>query len=368
MSRAFFFRVACGAMVLAACVRTQSLLPQALYYLSGSPGSTQVWRLDPTGKTAEQLTAEDCGVDDFSVSPADGSLALISCNQLILLERDGGDRRVIADGTLAEAVGEEAWFRTEVSSPVFSPDGKTLAYAFDGLHLYDLDSVQDQHVLTNLGNLLGESFVFAKENYYPYSWSPDGSQLLFSMGYYEGSTLAIMEPGLPQPFRRLWSMDGAVCCSYHWTPDGKSILVANPWFSTIWPGLWRYDAQTGEEFDLVATQPGERHFVGWPLQLASGDLLFFHGEKFTPEEGIPLTLVRSGPEGMDRVQVRPEEFQFSTALWAEDGSLVLIKRCPCPTGVNSDLLACQVVLVYPDERDLQVLIEADWISHLTWGR
>lgn len=73
-------------------------------------------------------------------------------------------------------------------------------------------------MLTNLGNLLGEPFVFCKENYIPGPWSPDGSQLLIIMYYFDGNTLAVMEPGEAEPFRRLWS-DGAVCCTYHWTPD-----------------------------------------------------------------------------------------------------------------------------------------------------
>jgi Tol biopolymer transport system component len=234
-----------------------------------------------------------------------------------------------------------------------------LAYAFDGLHLYNLASGKDEHVLTNLGNLLGEPFVFAKEVYTPISWSPDGGKLLISMNYFEGSTLAVMEPGKAEPFRRLWS-DGPVCCTYHWTADGSSVLVANPTYGVHWPGLSRYDAETGEEFDLVTTLPGSPHFVGWPVQLPSGDLLFFHGERFSPEEGIPLVLVRSGPEGKYWTQVRTEEFHINHALWAEDGSLVLILHF-------SDSDGMQMVLAHPDGSPLQVLIEGENIRDLAWG-
>jgi hypothetical protein len=96
----------------------------------------------------------------------------------------------------------------------------------------------DQHVLKNLGNLLGEPFVFVLEDYYPGPWSPDGSKLLIEMGYFEGSTLAVMEPGKAQPFTRMRSA-GPVCCQYSWAADGLSVFVANPHFTVQWPGLWR---------------------------------------------------------------------------------------------------------------------------------
>lgn len=346
--------------LLSACAGKANLLPHFVYYFSGSEGNNQVWRLEADGTTTTQLTNEQLGVDRFSVSRADGSLALISNNQLFLLDGDGQNRRMVADGTKAPADP----FRGAVSSPVFSPDGRTLAYAFDGLHLYDTASGKDEYVLTNLGNLLGQIFVFDKENYSPGPWSPDGSKLLIIMSYYEGSTLAIMEPGKAEPFTRLRS-SGPVCCTYHWAPDGRSVLVANPSFGDRIPGLWRYDAGTGEEFELVATQPGQTRYVGWPVQLPSGDLRFFYGEKFSPDEGIPLMLVQSGPDGAERTQIRPEEFHPADALWAEDGSMALILTFVGEFG-SADRTA-QLVLVRMDGSPLQVLLEVKDIHQMEWG-
>ncbi len=347
------------SVLLGACTGTTELLPHSVYYRYGTGEDTQVWRLETDGVTKVQITDEEYGVDDFSVSAADGSLAFVSNNQLFLLDNDGENRRMVADGNQVDKEIEDYVDRGFIGSPVLSPDGRTLAYGFDGLHLYDIATGQDEHVLTNLGNLLGEPFVFSKENYIPGPWSPDGSQLLIIMYYFEGSTLAVMEPGEAEPFRRLWS-DGAVCCTYHWTPDGRSVLVANPSYGVHWPGLWRYDAETGERSDLVATLPGLPHFVGWPVQLPSGDLRYFHGERFSPDEGIPLVMVRSGPEGKDRTQVRPEEFHIANALWVEDGSLVLISQSSNGNGMD-------VVLARPDGSPLQVLIEGEHIWDLAWG-
>jgi Tol biopolymer transport system component len=357
--RAIFLILAVPSLLTGCVAVVDTPLPASVYYLDGREEEAQVWRLEADGVTKRQITDEAGGVDDFAVSRADGSLAFIRDNQLFLQDGKGGNRRRIADDSQVDRTSEELVFRGFIEAPEFSPDGQTLAYAFDGLHLYDITSGEDSHVLTNLGNLLGETFVFAKETYYPGSWSPDGSMLLITMGYFEGSTLAVMEPGAKPPFRRLRS-DGPVCCSYYWTPDGDAVIVANPTFTVVWPGLWRYDAETGERDDLLTTLPGSSHFAGWPVQLASGDLLFFHGERFSPEEGIPLVMVRSRGDGSDRIQVRSEDFRIAEALWAPDGSLAVILQ-------YSEDGDRQVVLARAGGSPLQVLLDGERIWGLVWG-
>jgi WD40 repeat protein len=347
------------SFLLGACGGATRRLPAQLYFRYGTSDVTQVWRLESDGLTRLQITEEEHGVEGFSVSAADGSLAILSNNRLFLLSRDGKDRQLVADGSQVDPGIPDYYARGFVGSPVFSPDGRTLAYGFDGLHLYDVATGRDEHVLTNLGNLPGEPSVFQLENYSPGAWSPDGSQLLISISYFEGSTLAVMKPGQAEPFQRLYS-DGPTCCTYQWSPDSQSVLVANPSYGTQMPGLWRYDAGTGERSDLVAPLAGSVQYAGWPVQLPSGDLLYFFGDQFLPEQGVPLRMVRSGPDGKDRTQVRPEQFYISDALWAQDGSLVLMTRSAPEGGM-------QVVLARPDGSPLQVLIEGKIIQDLAWG-
>jgi hypothetical protein len=339
---------------------SEQLLPHSLYFLDDSSGQAQVWRLDPDGVSRSQLTAEDAGVTGFDVCPQNGSLAYVSGNKLMLQDGGGQNRSLVAAGGQRDTESEMFVDLGNVAFPSFSPDCQTLAYALDGLHLYQVNTGQDQHVLTNGGNLLGEPFVFTKENYYPGPWSPSGDRLLIIMGYVEGSTLAIMEPGKDPPFSRLWS-NGPVCCIYQWSPDGRSLLVANPDFATQLPGLWKFDAETGAETGLVASTPDQYRFAGWPLELPAGDLRFFYGEEFTPGEGIPLVMMASDPDGADRIQVRPEEFHLRGALWAEDGSLaVMLGKC-CGGEI-------QVLLARTDDSPVQILIEqAGSIRDLVWG-
>lgn len=350
--------------LLAACTRADQPLPKRLYFIEGKDQQAQVWRLETDGVTRTQLTREGAGVSDFAVSTVDGSIAFISENHLFLMDGDGKDRRLIADDSQVDWNAEDAVFRSSITNPEFSPDGQTLAYGFDGLHLYDLNTGADTHVLTNLGNLLGESFIFAKEVYVPGSWSPDGKRLLIVMSYFEGSTLAVMTPGEPQPFQRLWS-SGPVCCQYVWSTDSRALLVANPDFGTQPPGFWRYDALTGAETVIVEgiSEDGSMNFIGWPVQEKNGDLLYFASylTRFSPDTGISLTMFRSKTDGSKQEQILDEPLRIWQALWAQDGSRAVILG-------RDDTGVVKLWLARTDGSPLEVLVDpAQGIRSLAWG-
>ena len=71
------------------------LFRDALYYL-GDGG--HVFRLGRDGKTVTQITFETYPVTSYDVSPVDGSIAYVSSNQLILVNAEGSNRRVLVDG------------------------------------------------------------------------------------------------------------------------------------------------------------------------------------------------------------------------------------------------------------------------------
>jgi hypothetical protein len=335
--------------------------PRVVYFLSHeSNDNFQVWRLDWKSSALQQITDEESGVQDFSVSPIDGSLAILTGNQLWLQDADGGNRRLIADGASVDPNIADYQFRAFVSDPVFSPDGNTVAYGFDGIHFYNIATGQDEQVLSNLGNLLDEQFVFAREAYAPGPWSPDGRKLLIVMGYYEGSTLAVMKIDAEQPFTRLRS-DGPVCCQFSWSADSGSVLVANPYYTGDKPGLWRFDGDTGEQTLLIppATDAETINFVGWPFQGQDGSLYFFHANSFSPDTGIRYFMARSNADGSQITNLRIESYSLSEALWAPDASFALIVE---PTDSNWRLL-----MLPADASPLTVLFDADWIQNLAWG-
>ena len=172
-------------------VPADSLLPHTLYFLgTDNAGLTQVFRIERDGKTQKQLTFEPESVKDYDVSLADGSVAYVANNQLLLVNADGSDRRLVVDGGTMD---ENNPFLNIINSPVFSPDGQTLAYGYKGLNLYSLSSGASNLVIENQIEDSG-GFPFPKELYWPERYSPDGTKLLITLGYYEGASAAIYDP------------------------------------------------------------------------------------------------------------------------------------------------------------------------------
>lgn len=340
------------------------VLPYSLYFLTGAQEEPQIWKLESDGISTQQMTYIENGVYSYAVSPSDGRIAYISDNRLFLLDNSGKNPILIADGSSVSENVEDYIFRSEVSSPNFSPDGQFLAYGFDGLHIYNLNTGEDTHLLTNLGNLMDEPFVFSKEVYVPGPWSPDGNLLLIIMGYYEGSTLAVMEQGISQPFRRLRS-NGPVCCIFNWSMNSQTMWVANPYFTTDLPGLWKFNAETGEETVVVngIEDNGSINFVGWPIQLINSDLLFFIANlpHFSPEEGIHLKMVQSDREGKNVQAVRSELFNPREVLWSNDGAFAIILQS------NEVKQNQQIILARTSDSPLEILFESGNIRQLKWG-
>ena len=200
---------------------TDAFLPHTLYFLGTDNASlTQVFRIERDGRTQKQLTFEPVDVKDYDVSSADGDVAYVAGNQLLLVNADGSDRRLVVDGG---AMDENNPFLNIINSPVFSPDGQTLAYGYKGLNLYSVASGASNLVVEDqIEDSSG--FPFPKELYWPERYSPDGTKLLITLGYYEGATAAIYDPA-SKALVRLTGAEGAlICCDETaWSADGSSI-------------------------------------------------------------------------------------------------------------------------------------------------
>src|SRR6266498_5600097 len=124
-----------------------SLLPHSLYYLSnGSGGKMQVFRMEKDGKTVHQVTSETTDVGAYDVSPVDGRVAYVANNQLIVINSDGSVRTVLVDGG---AIDPNNPIVEAVTRPVWSLDGRTIAYSHHGLSFYSLDTGASTLILDN---------------------------------------------------------------------------------------------------------------------------------------------------------------------------------------------------------------------------
>lgn len=309
-----------------------SLLPYAFYYLgTDDAGLTQVFRIERDGTSRRQLTSEAVNVSDFDVSATDGSVAYVANNELLFVNAEGSSRRVLVEGG---PVDENNPFLSMINSPVISPDGGTLAYGYKGLNIYNVSTGASNLVIENQIDDRGSGFLFPKELYWPERYSPDGTKLLITLGYYEGASAAIFDPA-SNSLVRLTSGEGAlICCDeMEWAADGTSFYSASPAAGMFNSGLWRVDASTGAVTTLFASNFDSGSFVyaDEPYLAPDGQLYFFFLET-TSEFNMrtPLQLVRSAPDGVrGRTAILSNTFELmNEALWAPDATFVVVAFAP----------------------------------------
>lgn len=308
------------------------LLPHTFYYRgTGDAGRAQVFRLERDGVSRRQLTSESADVIDYDVSPIDGSVAYVANNQLLLVNADGSGRQVLVDGG---PLNENEPFVNLITSPVFSPDGGTLAFGHKGLNLYNIGTGASSLVIENQIDDSGGGFLFPRELYWPERYSPDGSKLLITLGYYEGASAAVYDPATGGLVRLQGGEGALICCDeMEWSPDGSSFYSASSAMGMFSSGMWRVDTSNGVVTTLFSSNLDSGTFVyaDEPYPAPDGQLYFFFAETTTEfMSRTPLQLVRSAPDGVTgRTVLRAETFELmNEALWAPDASFVVAAFAP----------------------------------------
>lgn len=311
-----------------------NLLPHRLYFLGNDNQSiSQIYRLERDGATRTQLTREPIHVSDYDVSPADGRIAYVASNQLLLMNADGSNRQVLIDG--GSGADLQGFYH-----PVFSPDGRTLAYAREGLNLYDLSTGVSTLVIPDQMDDLGDGHVIARETFSPESYAPDGTKLLVALGHWEVMpSHAVYYPATGRLVRHTEVTDYIYCCSFHggpvWAPDSSAFYgVASVHDSAYQFGeLWKVDATNGTITRTLAPRD-QTFFLPRELFLApDGQLYFFLGSYHNASgyfDAPVLELVRSAPDGVTgRIVLRDDNFVLmNEALWAPDASFVIVSSSP----------------------------------------
>jgi hypothetical protein len=342
-------------------------LPRSLYYLgTDSAGLLQVFRIETDGMTHQQVTSEPVTVNDYDVSRIDGSVAYVANNQLLLVNADGSNRRLLVDGG---PVDPNNPFISTISSPVFSPDGQTLAYGYQGLRLYSFSASDSELILEDQIDDVGGGLFVPRELYSPERYSPDGTKLLITLGYYEGASSAVYYPATNALVRLVGGEGALICCDdTEWSSDSSSVYAANPTMGMFSSGLWRVDAATGEVTTLIQGDAGGGNYnVADEAYLAPDGQLYFLFATVPAPEGIitrsPLQIVRSAPDAVTgRTVLSTEDFQLlNEALWAPDASFLVAVIAPSQEIYQGG----QARIVYLDGRPSVEL--APSAQQMKWG-
>jgi hypothetical protein len=346
---------------------TTEVLPHTLYFLApDDAGTAQIFRLERDGSTQRQITTESGSVSDYDVSLVDGSVAYVANNQLLYANSDGSERRILVGG---DAVDPNNPFLSTVSSPVFSLDGGTIAYGYKGLQLYSFASDTSRLVLENQIDDVGGGLFVPRELYWPERYSPDGTKLLITLGYYEGASSAMYYPATDALVRLEGGEGALICCEdVEWAADSSSFYSASASAGMFSPGLWRVDAAKGEVITLIPGDAGGGTFnAAKDAYLAPDGQLYFFFATVSNPEGVfnraPLQLVRSAPDGVTgRTVLSNEDFELlNEALWAPDASFAIVALAESPEIYQGG----QANVVYLDARsDVELL---PFAQNMKWG-
>ena len=161
-------------------------LPADLYYLAPQAGVVQVWRLPRSGDPPSALTTASADITGYDVS-GDGTQIVYVSNGTITLETisTGQTTQVAQLSVLAQA-----------GTPAIASDGHQVAYADQGIHIWDAATGKSRRVLADrLPQSADDKQV---QSYDLPQWSIDGNWLLVRVTFYEGydtALLSLTEPG-----------------------------------------------------------------------------------------------------------------------------------------------------------------------------
>lgn len=297
----------------------------------------------------------------------DGTLTFIADNQLLLADADGSNRRVLVEGDRSTG-GDPCSFENPLSNPVFSPEGRTIAYARGGLNLFD--------VATGISRLAIEDppggYGFVVEAHLPVDFSPDGTKLVVEVGQWEAPPAYAIYTPETGALVQASPGGGSFCCGGPtWSPDGSSFYdaISHPMYAYGTGEIWRVDASTGAITALIPFDPNSETMSvpDAPYLAPDGQLYYFFGE-YNVDSGYRqapvLQLVRSAPDGeTGRTVLRDENFVFmNEALWAPDASFVIVATAPARDWREGGILE-----LYPADGQKSAVWLAPFGQEMKWG-
>lgn len=276
---------------------------------------------------------------DVKISPDGSSIAFTYKGDIFTVPVNGGS---------ATRLTSDSSYETD---PIWSPDGKMIAYASDRHGSADI------FVIPATG---GEprrltSFSAAET---PQSFSPDGKLIYFSAAIQDPASSALFPSARMTELYTVPVNGGAVkqvlstpAERIAFSPDGKSFVyqdnkgMENEWrkhhTSSVTRGLWRYDLASGKHTPLV-DHPGEDRD---PIISPAGTDLIFLSERNGGSMNVytlPLSNTSAAPSALTSFTDHPVRFLSQAAngtlAMAYDGEIYTVTPGSAPEKVNIDIV------------------------------
>ncbi len=333
-----------------------SILPAPLYILAGG----QIVRIERDGVTRKQITDEPppdpdaLAIVQFDVSPVDGTIVYVVQGAgapplLVRIAADGSNRTVLSDNLY-------------ITSPLISPDGTTIAVGVSedyerpgsqtpGIYALPIAGGTPRLILADIPATDPTTEGGDGRGFTAVAWSPDGTKLLantYSLSV-ELCELAIVDVASGDQVYlgdRAANLSSA-CTPAAWSPDGRTVLfnTGDPALALPDPGIWRYDV-SGGSMSSLPVEPDNAivyapHIAGDTLYafVASTDGTNPVYSPAAPEPALSYTLSSVPLTGGTWTALRNDTHSLFSALWAPDGSGVVVFGGDDPTKTQALWLA-----------------------------
>jgi WD40 repeat protein len=369
----------------------KNVLPRNLFYIKQDykSGLDQIYKLSRDARYDQQITYEEKPIIYYDISPMTEDIVFIIEDDLIIQKLDktriiidnnlplsyiSQERKINENGELVNILEEREIIPSYFIKPIWSPNGKNIAYINNGIQLYSIDSQNSNLVLPITND---------KKEFIPISFSPDSKKLLIRSNIEEKDVfrnlyiLFLDDNSIVPLLRSRINGPETTDIGYlNWSIDSDYILLSAFFLGgsgegMMVPGLWRFDLQ-GMMETLIKSEYSPNNKVSRqvisPFQNENDTIFFLYAERreFT-EKVIPYKLAKISHENNYNIVIVRDDVIYPSSngndnLWSIEGNYVILE--------NYSNNMREIILLSIDKNipQIKIISDSSTIRNHKWGK